>query len=358
MLMVSGKPQSITFLAPKRIQFSYGNHILPFHPRLIRDTDLPVMQSHCSITQTIKAILPPPSRHHRNAWNRGSSRGSLSSPGDAGINSPPCYPVYAYPKFPGVKSGHVVGRGRATSVPHLDSVSMVAQPSPFSLAWQDDTRKKSVAYKTKPCKFYAATGKCTSGEKCTFIHDPESKGNGDTPRTELAPLIDADLPPKPRDRYEEYRAKDFYPITWRVIGGGVMMGGKRQICPAFTAGYCKYGDDCKLAHETELETDAVGFIKLKNGGVRKGEESFPPHVKGTPSKRARSGSQKTKSIKVPSAATQEAVHFPSTAPPQKPDVPPRETPEAARKKDGGYLRQRRRCTDGRGPCPWSSLHHL
>ncbi|KAF9238565.1 hypothetical protein BU15DRAFT_62528 [Melanogaster broomeanus] len=38
----------------------------------------------------------------------------------------------------------------------------------------------------------------------------------------------------------------FFPITWRVIGGGVMMGGER---------HCKYGDDCKLAHETELEAD-------------------------------------------------------------------------------------------------------
>ncbi|KAI6151377.1 hypothetical protein EDD17DRAFT_1141366 [Pisolithus thermaeus] len=58
-----------------------------------------------------------------------------------------------------------------------------------------------------------------------------------------------------QSRTNDCRSKDFYPITWRVIGGGVMMGGERRICDAFIAGRCRDGDDCKFAHETELETD-------------------------------------------------------------------------------------------------------
>lgn len=34
-----------------------------------------------------------------------------------------------------------------------------------------------------------------------------------------------------------------------------MMGGERTICDAFVAGRCRDGDDCKFAHETELEMD-------------------------------------------------------------------------------------------------------
>lgn len=33
------------------------------------------------------------------------------------------------------------------------------------------------------------------------------------------------LPPKPRSLLDDSKARDFYPVTWRVIGGGVMMGG-------------------------------------------------------------------------------------------------------------------------------------
>lgn len=59
------------------------------------------------------------------------------------------------------------------------------------------------------------------------IHDLECKGNDKSP-TELAPRADANLPSKPCNKYDDYRAKGFYPITWRVIGGGVMMGGQSE----------------------------------------------------------------------------------------------------------------------------------
>jgi hypothetical protein len=43
---------------------------------------------------------------------------------------------------------------------------------------------------------------------------------------ESPPKIVPSLPPKPLSALEETRKKGFYPISWRVIGGGVMMGGK------------------------------------------------------------------------------------------------------------------------------------
>ncbi|KAH0831984.1 hypothetical protein J3R83DRAFT_12883 [Lanmaoa asiatica] len=281
----------------------------------------------------------------------GAIRGIASPSSDLGINSSPGYTGYSHPVIPAVKAEYVVGWGRALSGQCLDQGSMVTLPSPFPLPWQDDMKKKPPAYKTKPCKFYTTNGKCASEEKCTFIHDPESKGNAEKSPTELAPPTEARLPPKPLNKYDDSRAKDFYPITWRVIGGGVMMGGQSestharsraraewgpgQICPAFAAGHCKYGNDCKLAHETELETDReccgvfdgrdltrahlskVGFIEPKSETVQNAEGSPQKPTKGTTSKR----SQRRKSTKVPSSETQRGEIFPSTTPhPRRPTL--------------------------------------
>ena len=38
----------------------------------------------------------------------------------------------------------------------------------------------------------------------------------------------AELPRKPLSVIEEKKSQGFYPISWRVIGGGVMMGGSRK----------------------------------------------------------------------------------------------------------------------------------
>jgi hypothetical protein len=41
--------------------------------------------------------------------------------------------------------------------------------------------------------------------------------------------VQHELPPKPTSIYEENRKNGYFPISWRVIGGGVMMGGKRTV---------------------------------------------------------------------------------------------------------------------------------
>ncbi|KAE9408900.1 hypothetical protein BT96DRAFT_1013062 [Gymnopus androsaceus JB14] len=72
------------------------------------------------------------------------------------------------------------------------------------------TRNKETKYKTVQCKFYRpATKYCPKGDDCTFIHSTPSNPS---------------LPSKPLTRLEAEREKGYFPVTWRVIGGGVLMG--------------------------------------------------------------------------------------------------------------------------------------
>ena len=56
------------------------------------------------------------------------------------------------------------------------------------------------------------------------------------------------------------KGSNFYPVTWRVVGGGVMMSGRREPCEAFMAtGRCADGADCRFAHPDNC---ALSFIYL------------------------------------------------------------------------------------------------
>ncbi|KAF9220903.1 hypothetical protein BS17DRAFT_786155 [Gyrodon lividus] len=182
----------------------------------------------------------------------------------------------SYAAHPGLEVQDFAARGRAASWgQYFDHRLAAVYPPPIFLSWKDDPRKKPLAYKKKLCRFYAANGKCTSGDKCTFIHDPKpSRASEESPPESDRQTV-AKLPAKPVNKYDDCKARDFYPVTWRVIGGGVMMGGERKICSAFVEGHCKYGDDCKLAHETELGADPDGFMEPTIGSV--GESQKMPY---------------------------------------------------------------------------------
>lgn len=75
----------------------------------------------------------------------GIARAVASPPDDLATNLSLGYAGYSYPVFPGVKAEYAVG---ATSGQYPDKGSMVALPSPFLLPWQDDLRKKPLAYKS------------------------------------------------------------------------------------------------------------------------------------------------------------------------------------------------------------------
>ncbi|KAG1882668.1 hypothetical protein F4604DRAFT_346273 [Suillus subluteus] len=121
-------------------------------------------------------------------------------------------------------------------------------------------KEKSALYRTKPCKFFSAHKTCPGGNKCKFFHDVEKGKREKKADNQAYGTASSHLPPKPRSLQEELMARDYYPITWRVIGGGVMMG---LHCKAFAAGYCPDGKNCRLAHETEVWTSENGVVQLK-----------------------------------------------------------------------------------------------
>ncbi|CAA7262969.1 unnamed protein product [Cyclocybe aegerita] len=80
------------------------------------------------------------------------------------------------------------------------------------------SKQKILKYKTKPCKFFPTEKGCPNGTTCTFIHD------------EGYPIIAS---PAKHSRFssssnEEGERKSYFPIPWRVIGGGVLVGVKKD----------------------------------------------------------------------------------------------------------------------------------
>ncbi|KAA1469685.1 hypothetical protein DENSPDRAFT_637460 [Dentipellis sp. KUC8613] len=98
--------------------------------------------------------------------------------------------------------------------------------------------RRGKLFKKKECKYYRAHGCCPRGEDCTYVHL--------TPRVSVK--SPPSLPRRPVKDIEEQHAKGYYPIMWRVIGGGVMMGGQREVCQRYLRGECEEGLDCRFVH--------------------------------------------------------------------------------------------------------------
>ncbi|ESK90519.1 hypothetical protein Moror_1169 [Moniliophthora roreri MCA 2997] len=121
----------------------------------------------------------------------------------------PDEPVYCLPKL---------SSGSLPPVQHESDLSAPSRP-----------RSRTKMYKTKPCKYYNGSRKsCPKGDTCTFIHtDPATKRFGTSTSAASYESDEAGLPQKPLSPLEASRKRGFYPITWRVIGGGVLMGTER-----------------------------------------------------------------------------------------------------------------------------------
>ncbi|PBK75111.1 hypothetical protein ARMSODRAFT_1014066 [Armillaria solidipes] len=105
-------------------------------------------------------------------------------------------------------------------------VSPCFAPSAFSSSHAASTRQTSqtcstasLKYKTKLCRYYKADRQCPNGDSCRFIHEQI----GEKKPIER-PLSNSDLPPKPTSLKEENMKRGYFPVSWRVIGGGVLMG--------------------------------------------------------------------------------------------------------------------------------------
>jgi len=74
---------------------------------------------------------------------------------------------------------------------------------------KSSTKQKILKYKTKPCRFFPTEKGCPKGSSCAFIHD-ESRHQPPSPVKESNP--------------KENSRKNYFPVPWRVIGGGVRVG--------------------------------------------------------------------------------------------------------------------------------------
>ncbi|KAI0344401.1 hypothetical protein BDW22DRAFT_1354428 [Trametopsis cervina] len=161
----------------------------------------------------------------------------------------------------------------------VDAGTPVAPPSTPQLAAEVDAAFQSLSYRarhgrsnrgrpsrvchyrTKPCSFYAGgKGHCVKGDRCNFRHDlsipsvptdveTESSVGADTSTaSESDHEASVDNPHSPSTAKQDRR--NYYPISWRVVSGGVMMSGPREICQDYMAGRCADGLDCKFSHPT------------------------------------------------------------------------------------------------------------
>ncbi|KAK0464243.1 uncharacterized protein EV420DRAFT_1637807 [Desarmillaria tabescens] len=106
-------------------------------------------------------------------------------------------------------------------------VSPSFAPNAFNSRHPTSTRQTSqtcstaaLKYKTKLCRYYKADRKCPNGDSCRFIHEQIGE-KGPTPER---PPLNNNLPPKPTSLKEENMKRGYFPVSWRVIGGGVLMG--------------------------------------------------------------------------------------------------------------------------------------
>jgi hypothetical protein len=76
----------------------------------------------------------------------------------------------------------------------------------------------------------------------------EGRGSSQEPEAVESTKPQPDLPPKPLSVLEDNRKKGFFPISWRVIGGGVMMGGQRECL------YCQHPTRSTLRKEIQANT--------------------------------------------------------------------------------------------------------
>ncbi|RPD77928.1 hypothetical protein L226DRAFT_568908 [Lentinus tigrinus ALCF2SS1-7] len=155
---------------------------------------------------------------------------------------------------------------------------LVQRPGPAA----KPMRHRNQYFKTKPCRFYGEPGGCIKGDRCNFIHEhpdearrpsglvaavppevvsegelesgAESSVQGESPST----VATSDHTPSVTSGSESKKS-NFYPVTWRIVGGGVMMSGKREVCENFMAGHCPDGADCRFAHPETNEEEYTPY---------------------------------------------------------------------------------------------------
>ncbi|KAI0670881.1 hypothetical protein C8Q78DRAFT_973834 [Trametes maxima] len=214
---------------------------------------------------------------------------TVREPGASYPSAPPTTPTSASTSHSPIRAAQNErgrARGDRPSPASLASVSAyrpesvataaTARPRPPSISTNLRAQKRNQFFRTKPCRFFAESTGCVKGDRCNFIH--ENPADGSLPTGLSAPAealsegevesiadssIQGELSPstvatsEPLSAHTEEPKRNFYPVTWRVVGGGVTLGGKREICENFMAGRCTEGVDCKYTHPDNSEDECV-----------------------------------------------------------------------------------------------------
>ncbi|TFK40748.1 hypothetical protein BDQ12DRAFT_465898 [Crucibulum laeve] len=161
----------------------------------------------------------------------------------------------------------------------VSSSPTISRPRGYS---RSALRHKESKYKTKPCKYYwteeghRSVEGCPTGEKCTFVHDEPLPPEQSSPRSKA---------PKSPSSSEDSPKKNYFPISWRVIGGGVRVGGKQS-----DAGSDLEDKEGSSDHDVPQENSPPDLSSFRDAlpQVFRDKDSAVPSYK--PIKRARSSS--------------------------------------------------------------------
>lgn len=247
------------------------------------DPNSQLYSSSCESPSSLDELVTPLEDIHFSEPSIRRQTYSIMTPSStSALYGPMTSPTSGYPGLP----SHYVDR---FGVPSPKSGGHTRRSSSQS------SRKLAASYKTKPCKFWRQDGSCPNGQACSFIHDEQipsrdrSQSSEDSaeigsPSSAHSSQFPSDLPAKPLSVIEEKKKHGFYPISWRVIGGGVMMSGKREPCRSYAAGHCEKGDDCPFAHDSESDSDASAPGLDLEDGYYDGRLPYMPHVEGMPPK--------------------------------------------------------------------------
>ncbi|CAK5262087.1 unnamed protein product [Mycena citricolor] len=139
-------------------------------------------------------------------------------------------PYYYSPYEPALGYSPAAIPSAFMAIPVFDtSMGPRALPLPATPGLSPRTfRPRSASYHTKPCRYFKPGSVCPSGDNCTFIHAyPRVSVSTESDRSPEAPSV--------RISHEPIAKKDYFPVSWRVIGGGVSLSDNKQpILPPFS----------------------------------------------------------------------------------------------------------------------------
>ncbi|KAJ7797828.1 hypothetical protein B0H14DRAFT_2909213 [Mycena olivaceomarginata] len=148
-------------------------------------------------------------------------------------------------------------------------------PDQPSFRSADRERHRVAHYRTKPCRYIKAGNFCRNGNDCRFIHANPDKINNEPSSPPPEPVkLQLELRPKPLFKEGNMR-KGYFPILWRVIGGGVLVSGAKA-------------ESSKSSDEDGLDSSQYSFDGRAEPVSRRAlvveiPSSAPPHTVTFPS---------------------------------------------------------------------------